>query len=189
MSTVPSQRKSPPESLLVSHMGKGVHNIDAGIDAGVAAAATTLLYQRQYGNEKAIDLSVVPESGSDQSKVSESMGSREDSDESSPEESDESHDYVPPKNDCSDDDNDILVDTDSEDELRSSFPRDYARKNIVPGGPPKPDVSNLSESEAMVVMKRYNKERKAYTDKQRTLRCKVSKSVKISSTFSGITTE
>ena len=189
VSTVPSQRKSPPESLLVSHMGKGVHNIDAGIDAGVAAAATTLLYQRRFGKEKAIDLSGVPESGSDQSNVSESKVSSEDSDESSPEESDESHDYVPPTNDCSDDDNDILVDTDSEDELRSSFPRDYARKNIVPGGPPKPDVSNLSESEAMVVMKRYNKDRKAYTDKQRTLRCKVSKSVKISSTFSGIRTE
>ncbi len=39
------------------------------------------------------------------------------------------------------DNNDILIDIESDEEaLRSSFPRDKSRKNMVPGGPEKPEV-------------------------------------------------
>jgi hypothetical protein len=68
----------------------------------------------------------------------------------------------------SDDDNDILLDVDSEEDdlLRSSFPRDISKKNRVLGGPQKPDLSNCTKSEAQVLMKRYSAARKAFTDKQ-----------------------
>ncbi len=65
------------------------------------------------------------------------------------------------------DDDDILIDIDSdEEELRSSFPRDKSRKNMVPGGPRKPDVSMCTESKGKVLLQRYAKARTAYTDKQ-----------------------
>ena len=49
-------------------------------------------------------------------------------------------------------------------------------KNRVFGGPTPPDYSRMSEKEAEVAMKNYNKLRKAYTDKLRNDRVKANKS-------------
>ncbi len=84
------------------------------------------------------------------------------------------------------DDDDILIDIDSdEEELRSLFPRDKTRKNLVPGGPKKPDVSMCAESEGKVLLQHYAKARKAYTDKQQTAHVKSDKSMSKSSSFTG----
>ncbi len=84
------------------------------------------------------------------------------------------------------DDEDIIIDIDSdEDELMLSFPRDKSRKNIVPGGPQKPDVSMCTESEAKVLLQCYAKARKAYTDKQGIACVKSNKSQSKSSFCSG----
>ncbi len=89
----------------------------------------------------------------------------------------ETSEYVPHGLECLDDD-DILIDIDSdEEELRSLFPRDKSRKNMVPGGPKKPDMSMCTESEGKVLLQCYAKARKAYTDKQRTTCVKSDKSL------------
>jgi hypothetical protein len=76
------------------------------------------------------------------------------------------------------DDDDILIDIGSDEEvLRSSFPRDKSRKNMVPGGPKKPDISMCTESKGKVLLQRYAKARKAYTDKQQTACVKSDKSL------------
>ena len=85
------------------------------------------------------------------------------------------------------DDEAYLFEVDSEDDFRTSFPKDRARKNIIPGGPPKPDVRGMSKPEADIVLKAYGKERKAYTNKQRCARVKECQSVSVSkmSAYSG----
>ena len=95
--------------------------------------------------------------------------------------------YVPNELDCldDDDDDDILIDLDSEDELRSSFPKNRARTNRVFGGPQRPDVSKLGDSEAAVKLKHYKAERKAYTDKQQLARVVSTNSVFSSLSCSG----
>ncbi len=81
--------------------------------------------------------------------------------------------YVPHGLEYSNND-DILIDIYSdEEELRSLFPRDKSRKNMVPGGPEKPDVSMCTESKGKVLLQHYAKVRKAYTDKQQTALVKV----------------
>ncbi len=93
--------------------------------------------------------------------------------------------YVPHGLEYSDDDN-ILIDIDSdEEELRSSFPRDKTRKNMVLGGLKKPDVSMCTESKEKVLLQHYAKARKAYTDKQQTACVKSDKSLSESSSFTG----
>jgi hypothetical protein len=83
---------------------------------------------------------------------------------------------VPHGLEYSDDDN-ILIDIDSDvEELKSLFPWDKSRKNIVPGGPQKPDVSMCTESKGKVLLQCNSKARKAYTDKQRTAHVKSDKS-------------
>ncbi len=97
----------------------------------------------------------------------------------------ETSEYVPHGLEYSDD-NDILIDIDSDEEaLRSSFPRDKSRKNMVPGGPEKPDVSMCTESKGKVLLQLYAKARKAYTDKQQTACVKSDKSLSKSSSFTG----
>ncbi len=170
IASIPSKRKAPPESI-----------IEASGDPGIAAAATTLVYKLQYGKESVEDLTGMDASSVEESSASVSVQS---------EECDESDlSYVPRGVEFSDNDDDILIDVDSEveDLLRSSFPRDKSKKNLVPGGPQKPDLTNCAtDSEARVLMNQYNKERKAYTDKQRVLRVKADKSrAKASSSSSG----
>jgi len=77
------------------------------------------------------------------------------------------------------DDEDFLVDVDSESEderLRSSFPKDRTRKTIIPGGPQPPDLSNYSESERSSVWGKYVKARKRYVDDERHKRLKAKSS-------------
>ncbi len=78
-----------------------------------------------------------------------------------------------------------LFEEEPEDEFWTSFPKSIARKNIIPGGPPKPDVRCMSKPEAEIVLKAYAKERKAYTDKQRCARVKAVQSVSHLSGYSG----
>ena len=55
---------------------------------------------------------------------------------------------------------------DSEDEFNTSFPKDKTRSKLrVPGGTGCPDISMMSEEEGKKVMKQWQVQRKAFTDK------------------------
>ena len=65
------------------------------------------------------------------------------------------------------DDDDFLVDVDleSEDErLRSSFPKEKTRRNLLPGGPQPPNLTMFPESERDTVWAKYKEARKKYSD-------------------------
>jgi hypothetical protein len=177
---------------------QGVHT-DAIESPGIAAAASTLIYRLQYGkdntaNKSKYEYESESEYGKDKtvnkSKYeydSESAGDECDDDSGSSDASKcnelETSEYVPHGLEYSDDD-DILIDIDLDEEmLRSSFPRDKSRKNMVPGGLKKPDVSMCTESKGKVLLQRYAKDRKAYTDKQQKARVKSDKSLSKSSSF------
>ena len=73
------------------------------------------------------------------------------------------------------DDSDCLLDVDSESEderLRSSFPKETRRRNLLPGGPQPPDLSMFPESERQSVWATYKQARKKYTDEERQRRLK-----------------
>jgi hypothetical protein len=186
-STVPSLRKSgrktkaPIYDLMGSSDSQGVCT-NAIESPGIAAAASTLIYQLQYGkddtaNESKYEYESELEYGKDKtvnkSKYeydSELAGDECDDDSGGSDALEcnelETSKYVPHGLEYLDN-NDILIDIDSDEEaLRSSFPRDKSRKNMVPGGPQKPNVSMRTESEGKVLLQRYAKVRKAYTDKQ-----------------------
>ncbi len=97
----------------------------------------------------------------------------------------EKHKLVAPQGLVYSDNEAYLFEVESEDETRTSFPKDVVRKNVIPGGPTKPDVRNMSEAKARIVLKAYTKERKAYTDKQHSSRVKAVKSVSHTSAYSG----
>jgi hypothetical protein len=185
VSTVPSLQKSAPKSrapgndLMGSSDSQGVRT-NAIENSGIATAASTLIYWLQYGKDKTVNKSKYEYKSSgdecdDDSGGSDALKCKEL----------ETSKYVPRGLEYSDDD-DILIDIDSdEEELRSSFPRDKSRKNMVLGGPKKPDVSMCTESEGKVLLQRYAKARKAYTDKQQTACVKSDKSFAKSSSFTG----
>jgi hypothetical protein len=75
------------------------------------------------------------------------------------------------------DDEVYMFEVESEYDTWTYFPKDVVRKNVIPGGPTKPDVRNMTKATAEIVLKAYAKERKAYTDKQRFARVKAVKSV------------
>ena len=83
------------------------------------------------------------------------------------------------------DDEVYLFEVESEDEFRTSFPKDIVRKNISPGGPPKPDVRSMYKAEAKIVLKANAKKRKASTDKHCCARVKAVQSVSHLSGYSG----
>ena len=64
------------------------------------------------------------------------------------------------------DDEAYLFEVESEDETLTSFSKDIVRKNVIPGGPTKPDVRGMTKAKAEIVLKAYAKERMAYIDKQ-----------------------
>ena len=97
----------------------------------------------------------------------------------------EDYELVAPEGLVYSDDEAYLFEVESEDETRTSFPKDVVRKNLIPGGPTKPDVRNMTKATAEIVLKAYAKERKAYTDKQRFARVKAVKSVSHLSGYSG----
>jgi hypothetical protein len=83
-------------------------------------------------------------------------------------------DYIPDGLVFSDDD-DFLIDVDSESEderLRSSFPKETPRRNLLPGGPQPPDLTMFPESERNAVWAKYKKARKKYADDERQKRLK-----------------
>jgi hypothetical protein len=103
----------------------------------------------EYGKDKTVNKSKYDYD-------SESAGDKYDDDSSSSDASEcnqsETSEYVPHGLEYSDDD-DILIDIDSDKEaLRSSFPRDKSRKNMVLGGPKEPDVSMCTESKGKVLL-------------------------------------
>ena len=96
-------------------------------------------------------------------------------------------DYKPPDGLVFSDDEDFLVDVESEsedDRLRSSFPKDTRRKNIVPGGPQPPDLLTYPESEREKVWNDYVVKRRKFTDEARKTRMKNTKSISLSSSSS-----
>jgi hypothetical protein len=153
---------------------------DAIESPGIAAAASTLIYQLQYGkdetvNESKYEYELIGDECDDDSGSSDALECKES----------ETSKYVPHGLEYLDNNN-ILIDIDSdEEELRSSFPREKSRKNMVPGGPEKPDVSMCTESKGMVLLQRYAKARKAYTDNRQTAHVKSDKSLSKSSSFTG----
>ena len=140
-------------------------SIDEVIDlqSPVAAAASTVLYSLQYGDSGGY--------GDDSAHSIESPSGEADCD--------EDDDYILGGLIFSDDE-DFLVDVDSESEderLRSSFPKDRTRKTIIPGGPQPPDLSNYPESEHSSVWGKYVKARKKFVDDERHKRLKTQKSM------------
>ncbi len=173
----------------------------------VSAAASTLIYQKNYvdgnsggrgGSTELNDVLEVNASVSTSSEDSEenecnANGSKEDDSSFHLEENEsdaasgvEKHKLVAPLGLVySDHDEAYLFEVESEDETQTSFPKDVVRKNVIPGGPTKPDVRNMSEAKARIVLKVYAKERKAYTDKQHSSRVKAVKSVSHTSEYLG----
>ncbi len=102
------------------------------VDSPMAAAASFLLYQLQYGGDDG-------KYASDHSNALDDLCAYLDNDE----------DYKPNGLVFSDDDNFLIdIDYDLEDEqLRSSFPKNKSRMNIIPGGPEPPNLSKYPKSE------------------------------------------
>ena len=142
----------------------------------VAAAASTALYSLQYGDGGGY--------GDDSADSKESPSGKADCN--------EDDDYILDGLVFSDDE-DFLVDIDSESEderLRSSFPKDRTRKTVIPGGPQPPVLSNYPESERASVWDKYVKARKKYSSDERHKHLKAIKSTtKGGSDLSGDQTE
>ncbi len=185
VSSVPCFRKSarkinPPRYDLIGTGDRIDVRTDAIESPGIAAAASTLIYQLQHGKDNANKSKYEYESESEYGKDKSVNESKYENDsESAVDECDDSggsdllecnesetSEHVPHGLEYSDN-KDILIDLDSDEEaLRSSFPRDKSRKNMVPGGPEQPDISMCTESKGKVLLQRYAKARKAYTNKQ-----------------------
>jgi hypothetical protein len=136
------------------------------IQSPVAAAASTVLYSLQYGDGGG--------NGDDSADSIESPSGKADCDEDYVDEDD---DYILGRLIFSDDE-DFLVGVDSEEDecLRSSFPKDRTRKTIILGGPQPLDLSNYPESEFSSIWGKYVKARKKYVDDERHKRLKAKKS-------------
>ncbi len=172
-------RKAPPNTRASGNnlMG-GAYSKEQGgtgkaivVDTPMAAAASTLLYQLQYGGDDG-------KQAFDHSDASDHLCASLDDD----------MDYKPNGLILSDDDNFLIdINSASEDEqLRTSFPKIKLQMNIIPGGPKPPDLSKYPESEQEAVLAAYLTKSKAFTDRD-CHRC-VKKSmleVKLSATVSG----
>ncbi len=72
-----------------------------------------------------------------------------------------------------DDDDYVDIDSDSEEDMRSSFPRDNcSKKNLIAGGPQARDTTGMTESEKEEVKEEDKKLRKKWTNAQRWLHLK-----------------
>ena len=63
----------------------------------------------------------------------------------------------------------VDIEVESEDECRSSFPKEgisYRGHLLLPGGPQKPDYSKMTASMAAIAQKEYRAKRKAWTEAQ-----------------------
>ncbi len=183
-------RKSPPEVNVADVITKSPTN-------SVAAAASTLIYQKNY-----VDGNSGGKGGRTELYDSEDLDENE-GNASGSKEDDSSFHLDENENDAASgveddlvvhegleglvysDDEAYLFEVESEDEFRTSFPKDIARKNKIPGGPPKPDVRGMYKPKAEITLMAYAKERKAYNDKQRCARVKAVQSVSHLSGYSG----
>jgi len=126
------------------------------VPTSIAAAASTTLYRQLYSAE-----------GNDHKGEQLDSDDDEDEDEDDDDNNNE-EDYIGiHKQPIDEDYDDILnMDIDSKEEFRSSFPKNQnCSKLQVKGREQRPDVSNLSEKEAEVVIDKWRKQRKAFTDK------------------------
>ncbi len=140
------------------------------VDSPMAAAASTLLYQLQYGGDDG-------KYASDHSDASDDLCASLDDDK----------EYKPNGLVFSDDDSFLMdIDYDSEDKrLRSSFPKNKLQMNIIPGGPELPDLSKYPECERDAVLAAYLVKRKVFTNRDCHRRVKKSKwEAKLSATVS-----
>ena len=123
------------------------------VPCSVAAAASTILYHQLYSAE-------------DNNHKEEQLYSAHDDNDDNDDNDEE--DYVGiHKQHIDKDYDDILdMDIDSEEEFRSSFPKNQNSSKLrVKGGDQRPDVINLFEKEAEEVLDKWRKKRKAFTDK------------------------
>jgi hypothetical protein len=192
-------RKSPPELNAAAVILKSPTN-------SVAAAASTLINQKNYVAAILVGSGVrtnhydVLEVDASASTNSEDLEEYECNANSSKEDDMSFHlekngsdaasgaeDYklVAPEGLVYSDDEAYLFEVESEDETRTSFPKDVVSKKLILCGPTKPDVRNMTKATAEIVLKAYAKERKAYPDKQRFARVKAVTSVSHLSGYSG----
>ena len=128
------------------------------VDTPMAAAASTLLYQLQYGGHDSPN-----RLGHDSPDRLEASNGKNASHHSSAldlcasSSSDNNMDYKPDGLVFSDDKEYLLdIDYDLEEEwLRLSFPMNKKQMNIIPGGPQPPDLSMYPDSEQQAVLDAY----------------------------------
>jgi len=179
----PEEEQDPPTKRLRNN--SRTNEIDS---PEVAAASSTLLYKSLYeGGGAESDYEWDTAEHKKKPKKPKGIGKKDSTTvakraaspvESESEEEDEvdatksgknDEDYTPDGLAYSDDDDFLLdVDSESEDErLRTSFPKDNQRRNLIPGGPQPPDLDMFPESERGAVWTKYKKERKKYCDNER----------------------
>jgi hypothetical protein len=163
-----SAKKRPPKHIMGLGLRKSPPKFKSPTNS-VAAAASTLIYQKNYvdgnsgnsgGNGGKSDLYgdvlEVDSSSSDNSEDSDEY--EHNANDSEDNESDAASgakvdEGVAPEGLVYSDDEAYLFEVDSDDEFRTSFPKDLVRKNIIAGGPTKPDVTNMTEATAKITMK------------------------------------
>ena len=206
-----SAKKLPPKHIMGSGLRKSPPKLNAATVITksptnyVAAAASTLIYQKNYVDsnsgvkggrtelyDNVLEVNSSTSKNSEDSEDNErnASGSKEDDryfhleeNESDAASGPEEDKLVAPEGlVCSDDEAYLFK---SEDKSRTSFPKEIVRKNVIPGGPPRPDVRNRTEAQAEIVLKAYAKERKAYTDKQHFSRVKALQTMSHLSGYSG----
>jgi hypothetical protein len=129
-------------------------------DVGAAAAASsTAAYRDKYGD----DGSGVDGFGSDNDDVIDLLDDDPDS-------------YLTPPNTDIDDDDYVDIDSDSEDEARTSFPKNKKiSKNLIIGGPQPTDTTGMSAVDAKMTKEADRTLRKQWSDKIRLQRLKENK--------------
>ena len=120
------------------------------------------------GNLKAGAFEVTPQLKLD-TKFSDNIYNSPDDeeDDKEPDDEEDDADFAAEGLDFSDDDDALDIHIDSEDELRTSFPKNKLRKNMILGGPQAPDPAGLTEDEYRKMYSKFRRERKRYTDKMR----------------------
>ena len=86
-------------------------------------------------------------------------------DDKEPDDKEDDADFAAEGLDFSDDDDALNIDIDSEDKLRTSFPKNKLRKNMILGGPQPPDPAGLTEDEYQTFYRKFQRDHKHFTDK------------------------
>jgi hypothetical protein len=128
-------------------------------DVGAAVASSTAAYRDKYGD----DGSGVDGCGSDNDDVIDLLDDDPDL-------------YLTPPNTDIDDDDYVVIDSDSEDEARTSFPKNKKlSKNLIIGGPQPTDTTGMSAVDAKLTKEADRTLRKQWSDKIRLQRLKENK--------------